>query len=365
MPEISFLIPCRNEEETISLCIDEIKSVIDRRDLHAEVLVVDNNSRDRSPEIARSLGARVVHEAQKGYGCAIRRGIEASKGEHIIMGDGDGSYDFSDSIRFLNELRAGYDMVIGNRFSGGIEHGAMPFLHRYVGVPFLTWLGKYLFQVEVNDFHCGLRAFKRRKIERLELSSKGMELASEMIVLSSICDLDITEVPTHLSQDERSKEPHLNTWTDGLRHLLLLLSYAPRITFLYPGIVILCSSMFYFSSYIGLYFIQHMVIGKSLITLTSVVTIGLICVSQSFLVSYYHVIGNFSAFKVSVIELSSIVSTGRLLIVNCVFATFAFVLFSYASIYSGYLTYRILTILALISYMTAFCLVTVFTVYYL
>ena len=241
--EVSIIMPCLNEAETLETCINKAQWFIAENDLAGEIIIADNGSKDGSQEIARRLGARVVNVPAKGYGSALKGGIEAAKGKYIIMGDADDSYDFSNLNPFVKKLRNGYDLVMGNRFKGGIETGAMPFLHRYLGNPVLTGIGKLLFNSPCNDFHCGLRGFRKDAISGLELQTTGMEFASEMVVKATLHKMQITEVPTTLSPDGRSRPPHLNTWRDGWRHLRFLLMYSPRWLFFYPGIFLILAGM--------------------------------------------------------------------------------------------------------------------------
>ncbi|MDX1743059.1 MAG: glycosyltransferase family 2 protein [Ruegeria sp.] len=234
--ELTILMPCLNEAETIEICIRKALDFLERENIQGEVLVADNGSTDGSIEMAENLGARVVHVAQKGYGAALSGGIEAARGTFVIMGDADDSYDFSRLELFVQELRAGNDLVMGNRFKGGISKGAMPFLHRYLGNPVLSFIGRLLFNIRTGDFHCGLRGFRRDVILGLDLHTSGMEYASEMVVRSSMQSLKIAEVPTTLRPDGRSRPPHLRTWRDGWRHLKFLLMHSPRWLFLYPGL---------------------------------------------------------------------------------------------------------------------------------
>ncbi|GAO30515.1 dolichol-p-glucose synthetase [Geofilum rubicundum JCM 15548] len=231
-------MPCLNEEETLTQCIGKAKKAIEAYNIDAEILIADNGSTDRSIEIATELGARVLHVKSKGYGSALSAGIEHAKGRYVIMGDSDDSYDFGDVPRFLDKLKEGNDLVMGNRFQGGIEPGAMPFLHKYLGNPVLSFTGRLFFNIPVNDFHCGLRAFDRDAVLNLGLSTSGMEFASEMVVKAALHNLKIAEIPTKLSQDGRSRPPHLNTWQDGWRHLRFLLLYSPKWLFLYPGLAL-------------------------------------------------------------------------------------------------------------------------------
>jgi glycosyltransferase involved in cell wall biosynthesis len=237
--ELSILMPCLNEAETLATCIRKAQKALHDLNVSGEVIVADNGSTDGSPEIAERLSARVVHVAEKGYGSALRGGIDAARGKYIIMGDADDSYDFTNLGPFLDKLRAGYELVMGNRFKGGIEPSAMPPLHRYLGNPVLTGIGRLFFRSPCGDFHCGLRGFSKAAIESLDLRTSGMEFASEQVVKASLRKLRITEVPTTLSLDGRSRPPHLRSWRDGWRHLRFLLLYSPRWLFLYPGLLLM------------------------------------------------------------------------------------------------------------------------------
>ena len=233
--ELSILMPCLNEAETLEICIEKAQKSLRELDIAGEVIIADNGSTDGSQDIATRMGARVVPVAAKGYGSALMGGIIAARGVYIIMGDADDSYDFSNLGFFVHKLREGFDLVMGNRFQGGIKPGAMPPLHKYLGNPVLTWVGQLFFSSAAGDFHCGLRGFRRDSILKLDLQTTGMEFASEMVVKASLYKLRITEVPTVLSPDGRSRPPHLRTWRDGWRHLRFLLLYSPRWLFLYPG----------------------------------------------------------------------------------------------------------------------------------
>lgn len=233
--ELSILMPCLNEAETLEICIQKALRSLRELDIAGEVIIADNGSTDGSQAIATRMGARVVPVAAKGYGSALMGGIMAARGVYIIMGDADDSYNFSNLGFFVHKLREGFDLVMGNRFQGGIKPGAMPPLHKYLGNPVLTWVGRLFFASPVGDFHCGLRGFRRDSILKLDLQTTGMEFASEMVVKASVYKLRITEIPTVLSPDGRSRPPHLRTWRDGWRHLRFLLLYSPRWLFLYPG----------------------------------------------------------------------------------------------------------------------------------
>ena len=238
--ELSIIMPCLNEAATIKSCVEKALNFLRQYNVAGEVIVADNGSIDGSQQLAASTGAIVIHVIdKKGYGIAIRRGIETAKGRFIVMGDADDSYDFSDLSGFISKLREGDDLVMGNRFIGHIEPGAMPFLHRYLGNPVLSLLGRKFFRARIGDFHCGLRAFNKKAIQKLGLTTTGMEFASEMIVKAALAKLRITEIPTTLSRDGRNRPPHLRTWRDGWRHLRFLLLFSPRWLFLYPGMTLL------------------------------------------------------------------------------------------------------------------------------
>ena len=231
-------MPCLNEAETLATCIGKAQAYLTRAGVIGEVLIADNGSTDGSQDIAIDLGARVVPIQERGYGSALLGGIKAARGRFVIMGDSDDSYDFSRLELFVEQLRHGYTLVMGNRFKGGIMPGAMPPLHRYLGNPVLTTIGRIFFRSPCGDFHCGLRGFDRAAILGLDLQAPGMEFASEMVVKATIHRLRITEVPTVLSPDGRSRPPHLRSWRDGWQHLRFLLLFSPRWLFLYPGIAL-------------------------------------------------------------------------------------------------------------------------------
>jgi glycosyltransferase involved in cell wall biosynthesis len=233
---ISIVMPCLNEAETLAVCIRKALAAITASGVSGEIIIADNGSTDGSLQIAADEGARIINVPIRGYGAALFAGFEAAHGKYILMADADDSYDFSHLPRFLAALDAGADLVVGNRFQGGIKPGAMPLLHRYLGNPVLSYLGRLLFRIPVGDFHCGIRAFRKDAFLRMNLRTTGMEFASEMIVKSSLLGQKITEVPTTLSPDGRSRAPHLRTWRDGWRHLRFLLLYSPRWLFLYPGL---------------------------------------------------------------------------------------------------------------------------------
>lgn len=234
--ELTILMPCLNEELTLETCIKKAQKFLDKNKINGEILIADNGSTDKSIEIAKKNKARVINVQEKGYGSALIAGTKHAYGKYVIMGDSDDSYDFLHLEEFINKLREGYDLVIGNRFAGGIEKGAMPFLHKYVGNPILSFLGRLFYNSKIKDFHCGLRGYNKEKILELNLSCQGMEYASEMIVKSEINKLKIAQVPTTLKKDGRNRKPHLRTFHDGWRHLKFLLINAPNWLFLIPGL---------------------------------------------------------------------------------------------------------------------------------
>jgi glycosyltransferase involved in cell wall biosynthesis len=236
--ELTILMPCLNEARTVAQCVQSAREFLQRSGITGEVLVADNGSGDGSQQLAEAAGARVVPVPQRGYGAALLGGIAAAEGRYVIMGDADCSYDFSRLEGFVEKLRGGADLVMGNRFAGGIAEGAMPFLHRYLGNPVLSFVGRLFFRTSIRDFHCGMRGFSREAIERLGLVTPGMEFASEMVAKAALAGLRIEEVPTTLRPDGRGRPPHLRTWRDGWRHLRFLLLFCPRWLFLYPGLAL-------------------------------------------------------------------------------------------------------------------------------
>ncbi len=236
-------MPCLDEAETLAICIEKAQRFLADNKIAGEVLIADNGSTDGSQGIATGLGARVVPVSTRGYGAALIGGIAAAKGKFIAMGDADDSYDFLSLMPFLVKLRAGADLVMGNRFTGGIGPGAMPPLHRYLGNPVLSFLGRLFYNIKIGDFHCGLRAFSRQAILSLNLNTPGMEFASEMVVKASLQGLRIEDVPTKLVKDGRSRPPHLRSWRDGWRHLKFLLTFAPNWLFMVPGLVLMVAGL--------------------------------------------------------------------------------------------------------------------------
>jgi glycosyltransferase involved in cell wall biosynthesis len=237
--ELSVVMPCLNEAETVETCVRKTIDFFAAQGIDGEVIIADNGSTDGSQQLARDAGARVVAVTEKGYGNALMGGIRAARGRYVAMGDADDSYDFTTLMPFLEQLRDGADLVMGNRFKGGIAPGAMPPLHRYLGNPVLSFVGRLFFGSKIGDFHCGLRAFRKESIARLGLQTGGMEFASEMVVKATLAKFDIREVPTTLSPDGRTRPPHLSTWRDGWRHLRFLMLYSPRWLFLIPGLLLM------------------------------------------------------------------------------------------------------------------------------
>src|SRR5215831_11457113 len=241
--QLSVVMPCLNEVLTLGSCIQKAQAAMRNLGVRGEIILADNGSTDGSQALAESLGARVVPVAPRGYGSALRGGIAAALGEWVVMGDADDSYDFNRIADFARKLQEGYDLVMGNRFQGGIRPGAMPFLHRFLGNPGLSWLGRLFFHCPVGDFQCGLRAFRKDAIDRLELRTTGMEFSTEMVVKATLFGLRIAEIPTTLSPDGRDRPPHLRTWRDGWRYLRFLLLYSPRWLFLYPGMALFLAGL--------------------------------------------------------------------------------------------------------------------------
>ncbi len=233
--ELTILMPCLNEALTVDICITKARGYLSSRQIIGEVLVADNGSTDGSQELAKIAGARVIEVEKRGYGAALLAGIHEARGIYVIMADADDSYDFTNLDAFVEELRRGSQLVVGNRFKGGISPGAMPLLNRYLGNPALSFIGRKLFSPAVGDFHCGLRGFDRSAIIKLNLRSTGMEFASEMVVRASLAAISISEVPTTLRPDGRQRRPHLRPWRDGWRHLSFMLLRSPQWLFFFPG----------------------------------------------------------------------------------------------------------------------------------
>jgi len=241
--ELTVVMPCLNEAETVATCVRKANRFLAGSGISGEVVVADNGSTDGSQRLAEEAGARVVPVRDKGYGNALMGGIVAARGKYVIMGDADDSYDFTNLMPFVAELRQGADLVMGNRFRGGIAPGAMPPLHRHLGNPVLSFIGRLFFGSKIGDFHCGLRGFNRDSVLALNLQATGMEFASEMVVKATLAGQRVTEVPTTLAKDGRSRPPHLRSWRDGWRHLRFLLLFSPRWLFFLPGLALLTAGL--------------------------------------------------------------------------------------------------------------------------
>ncbi|MDZ7724660.1 MAG: glycosyltransferase family 2 protein [candidate division KSB1 bacterium] len=283
-PRVSVVMPCLNEEQTLAICLEKAKRALETLDMQGEIIVADNGSTDASLDIARAHQARIIQESKRGYGNVYRAGIAAARGEFIIIGDSDDSYDFGDIPRFVRELEKGYDVVMGNRFKGSIEKKAMPWLHRYIGNPLLTGVLNLFFRAGISDAHCGMRAFTRHAYDTMNLTTAGMEFASEMVIKAALSDLRMTEIPVTLYRDGRSGSPHLRSFRDGWRHLRFMLLYSPTHLFLWPGftlfalglliMIILLPGPFYFA---GHNFDTHVMVLGSMLTILGfqIVLLGL------------------------------------------------------------------------------------------
>jgi glycosyltransferase involved in cell wall biosynthesis len=272
--ELSIVMPCLNESETIGNCIEKAKKWLESNKINGEIVIGDNGSTDGSQDIAIRHGAQVVAIPQRGYGAALYGATLAAQGRYVIMGDSDDSYDFSNLSPFLEKLREGYDLVMGNRFKGGIQSGAMPWKNRYIGNPLLTGIGRLLFSCPAGDFHCGLRGFSKAAFIKMELHTTGMEYASEMVIKANLLGMKITEVPTTLSRDGRSRSPHLRPWRDGWRHLRFMLLFSPRWLLVYPGLVISILGLMLFTTLLSgsirigsVYFDIHTLVFAGMMTL--------------------------------------------------------------------------------------------------
>jgi len=275
--DLTFLIPCLNEENTIASVVQEARSNLSQLNVSFEILVVDNNSEDSSVVRALNCGARVISEERRGYGRALRRGISAARGRLIIFADGDLSYDLSELSLFVEKLNSGSDLVVGNRFLGGIDSGAMPWLHKYVGNPILSFLGRKIYGISIGDFHCGLRGFRKSSISEVKLTSPGMEFASEIIVKFALKGLHVSEVPTRLRKDGRARSSHLRTWVDGWRHLIFLMVHAPTRFLLAPCLL----SGLWLISIIGLQSVGLLADSASIVIQASIV-LGFLLTSNLF-----------------------------------------------------------------------------------
>jgi glycosyltransferase involved in cell wall biosynthesis len=281
--ELSIVIPCLNEEKSLAFCLEKANRFLSENNVSGEIIVVDNGSTDNSINIAKQSGARVINETEKGYGRALITGLKSANGKFMIMGDGDDSYDFYPLMPFLERLRNGYDLVVGNRFAGGIEKNAMPFLHQYVGNPGLSFISKVFFRSKVGDILCGLRGMKKEAFEKMELRTTGMEFCPEMIVKATLHKMKVAEVPIKLYPDKRNRASHLKTWQDGWRNLRFLLLYSPRWLFLIPGLIMMVLGLI-----LSLFLIRSPLpfAGKKLDVHTLIYTSGCILIGFQFIAFY-------------------------------------------------------------------------------
>jgi glycosyltransferase involved in cell wall biosynthesis len=322
--ELTVLMPCLNEEKTIAICINKAKAYMSRLGIVGEVVVADNGSTDGSVAIAESLGARIIHVSDKGYGAALIAGIYAAHGKYIVMGDSDDSYDFSALDGFIVQLRDGVDLVMGNRFSGAIHKGAMPMLHQYLGNPVLSYLGRLFCNIKIGDFHCGLRGFKKEKILSLGLTCVGMEFASEMIVKAANRGLTITEIPVNLYKDGRDRAPHLRSFRDGWRHLRFLLLASPKWLFFYPGITVFIAALLLFLPLVS----GPLMIGSvgldihSLVYLSAGIVIGIQMIIFSSLLDRISENYGFQIASTMTIRLRQLLTFERSLILGGIFIAF-------------------------------------------
>jgi len=296
--EVSIVMPCLNEEETIGICVEKAIETMKKHGIKGEVVVIDNGSTDKSVQIAESLGARVLSQPVRGYGNAYIKGLTNVRGMYIVMGDSDDSYDFTDIERFVVPLRDGYDMVMGTRLKGEIKKGAMPWLHRYVGNPVLSGFLNVLFKTGISDAHCGMRSFTKSAFEKMHLSACGMEFASEMVINASKANLKIKEIPITLYPHGRSRKPHLRSFRDGWRHIRLMLIYSPTYLFLLPGIAIFFLGMSVIVALLGGpvyigghgYDVHVMVVGSLLAILGfQTINLGLYAKAISYTEEFYQV----------------------------------------------------------------------------
>ena len=331
--ELSIVMPCLNEAETLAVCIRKSINYLQENKIHGEVVIADNGSTDGSQDIAIQNGARVVDVVQKGYGSALRGGIEASKGKYVIMGDSDDSYDFSSLGNFVTKLRQGYDLVMGNRFKGGIMKGAMPFLHKYLGNPVLSFIGKVFFKIPVGDFHCGLRGFSKEAYYEMNLNTTGMEFASEMVVKSSLKKLRITEVPTVLSPAGRTRAPHLNTWRDGWRHLRFLLLFSPKWLFLIPGAFL----FIFFSLLSSILFFSHIKLGGIILDINTLLFSNLFSMAGLNMI-YFYIFSSTYAIKREILPENKFIIWFRkkITLEKGLFIGSFFVLFSFFAFLTGF-----------------------------
>jgi glycosyltransferase involved in cell wall biosynthesis len=318
--ELSIVMPCLNEAETVGQCIDDASRFLRENGIKGEVVIGDNGSTDGSVDIALALGVRVVHAATKGYGAACAAAVQEARGRYIIMGDSDSSYDFFHLTPFVEALRQGNDLVMGNRFQGGIAPGAMPFKNRYLGNPLLSALGRLLFSSRIGDFHCGLRGFSKTAFEKMDLKSTGMEFASEMVLKAELIGLRVAEVPTTLSPDGRSRKPHLRPWLDGMRHLRLMFLFSPRYLFLIPGLLLMFLGLAFGTALIY----GPVIVGKvsfdiaSLVYAGGAVVVGLQAVLFAFLAKYYGIRAGFLPVDDKIVKFIEMFSMERIIMAGLV-----------------------------------------------
>jgi glycosyltransferase involved in cell wall biosynthesis len=318
--ELSIVMPCLNEAETVGQCIDDASRFLRENGIKGEVVIGDNGSTDGSVDIALALGVRVVHAATKGYGAACAAAVQEARGRYIIMGDSDSSYDFFHLTPFVEALRQGNDLVMGNRFQGGIAPGAMPFKNRYLGNPLLSALGRLLFSSRIGDFHCGLRGFSKTAFEKMDLKSTGMEFASEMVLKAELIGLRVAEVPTTLSPDGRSRKPHLRPLLDGMLHLRLMFLFSPRYLFLIPGLLLMFLGLAFGTALIY----GPVIVGKvsfdiaSLVYAGGAVVVGLQAVLFAFLAKYYGIRAGFLPVDDKIVKFIEMFSMERIIMAGLV-----------------------------------------------
>ncbi len=345
--KLSVVIPCLNEQKTIGICVDKAYKAIRELNLDGEVVVADNGSTDNSVKIADCSGARIVKVSQKGYGSACIDGLKAAEGEFLIVADADDSYNFEEIAPFIEKLEEGYDFVVGNRFKGNIQKGAMPFLHRYLGTPVLTWIMNLLFRTGIGDTNCGMRALTKDAFLKMHLKAGGMEFATEMIVKASVCKLKIAEVPCNLYKDKRGRKPHLSAWPDGWRHLRFMLLFASSWLFFLPGVVFLLAGLggmialllrdIFIPEFLLPVFSQYHLLSSMLLFLLGAQIIGLGLAAEAFSYSRH-----FDISKKSITFLSRYFNLERGLLCGILLIIFSILSFSYLLFsYMGFLPFSI------------------------
>lgn len=318
--ELSVIMPCLDEAETLATCINDALGFFESDKVSGEVVIGDNGSTDGSIEIAKNLNARVVNISKKGYGAACQGAAHAAKGKYIVMGDSDRSYDFSDLSKFLEELRNGAELVMGNRFKGGISPGAMPFKNRYLGNPVLSFIGKILFRTKIGDFHCGIRGFSKKAFEKMGLVSSGMEFASEMVMKATLLGMDVREVPATLSPDGRQRKPHLRPWRDGWRHLRLMLIYNPKYLFMIPGVILMVAGALLMAILVNAD-IRIGAIGfgpATLVYSAGMISVGLQLVLFALLAQIYGIRKNFLPQDAQYLKIKKLVTADRMILIGLI-----------------------------------------------